>query len=287
MPTQIELIKKYGLAIRGNLGQNFLIDPNIQKKIVRLLGEPSRVPVLEIGPGLGALTGHLLESGFRVIAIERDQRFIDILRTEYGAGSEPLIEILHGDVLEYDLAEIFKERGHKNPKVQVISNLPYYITAPILFHLVEHRAVITRAVLTLQKEVAARLAAYPGTRDYGRLTLGIRYAADVKQVFDISRSCFTPQPEVDSSTVVLDFHPPAPKKDAAYEAWLFHLIQTAFGQRRKMLMHNLLHDEKVDMTRPELAAIFEKLGLPVNVRGEELLLKDYLALARMIPGRNL
>jgi 16S rRNA (adenine1518-N6/adenine1519-N6)-dimethyltransferase len=189
-------------------------------------------------------------------------------------------------VLEYDPEKIFRERGFNNQKIKVVSNLPYYITAPILFHLIDFRSVIAQAVLTMQKEVAARLSASPGSKDYGRLTLGVRYAADVRYAFDISRRCFTPQPEVDSSTVVLDFHPPASSKDAAYEKQLFHLIRTAFGQRRKMLMHNLLHDEELGMERPELTAIFTKLGLAATVRGEELLLKDFLALAREIPGRK-
>ncbi|MFA6600118.1 MAG: 16S rRNA (adenine(1518)-N(6)/adenine(1519)-N(6))-dimethyltransferase RsmA [Candidatus Omnitrophota bacterium] len=285
MQTQIELLKKYGLSVRGNSGQHFLIDPNMQRKIVALLGEPAEVPAIEIGPGLGALTTHLVERGWRVLAVEKDRKFAEILDREIVPASEGRLEVICADILECDLGKLLRERGVRGSRVQVAGNLPYYITAPILFHLIRYRGAIERAVLTVQKEVAARLTASPGTKDYGRLTLGVRAAADVRHAFDLSPGCFTPQPEVDSSTVVLDFHPPPVKSDAKTEAILFRLIQTAFGQRRKTLLHNLRHDQAFDISREELAGLFEKMGWAPTVRGEELLLKDYVALSGELADR--
>lgn len=130
----------------------------------------------------------------------------------------------------------------------------------------------------MQKEVAQRLAASPGSKDYGRLTLGVSYSAAVRHVFDIPPSCFTPQPAVGSSVVVLDFYPPSKLLNPKDEALLFHMIQVAFSQRRKMLLRLLADDPKIGKTREETAAIFEKAGIPLTVRGEELLLKDYIVL---------
>jgi 16S rRNA (adenine1518-N6/adenine1519-N6)-dimethyltransferase len=169
----------------------------------------------------------------------------------------------------------------------VISNLPYYITAPILFHLFSFHSSISLAVLTMQKEVAARLLASPGTKDYGRLTLAVRYYADVKHAFDISPGCFTPKPGVDSSVVLLKFHPPSKLPKGVDEDFLFHLIQTAFSQRRKTLLHLLLKDNQIKISRDGLAAIFLKLAFPATIRGEELLLKDFMALAQALaPGKR-
>ncbi len=282
MSTQIELLKKYGLPIRGHSGQHLLIDPNIQRKIVDCFDPGRQDRVLEIGPGLGALTEEILRRGSRVWAVEKDARLVEILKGEFGKEFKGKLEIIHRDILKLKLDELPASKGKEQWKV--ISNLPYYITAPILFYLIGYRKIISKAVLTMQKEVAERLLAAPGSKDYGRLTLGVRYAADVRHLFDISPACFTPQPAVDSSVIELSFHADSQMPKGVDESFVFHLIQTAFSQRRKTLLHLLVRDPSLKLGRADLLKIFETLGLGPSVRGESLLLKDYLALAEELSG---
>ena len=276
MTTQIELLKKYGLSVRGHLGQHLLIDPNMQRKIVDLLEISSKDFIFEIGPGLGAITQEILRRGARVLAVEKDKNFISILKEELSP-FKGKFKIAHEDILQFDLNKIASKTVR--PPFKVISNLPYYITAPILFKLIESRKLFSKAVFTMQKEVAQRLFASPGSKDYGRFTLGIQYAASAKHAFDIPPSCFTPQPEVDSSVVELVFYPEARRLKKNDEIFLFELIQTAFSQRRKTFLNLLVHDSKIKLDREKILSIFESLGISATTRGEELLLKDYMNLA--------
>ena len=228
MSTQVDLLKKYGLPIRGFVGQHLLIDPNIQKKIVEGLDPQPGDLILEIGPGLGALTGELLKRDLNVWTVEKDDRFVEILQKEYGTFAKDRFHILHQDILKINLeSDIFSK---KKGTWKVISNLPYYITAPILFHLIEHRQRIQCAVLTMQREVARRLVAAPGSKDYGRLTLGVRYSADVQHLFDIPPNCFTPKPQVHSSAVKLTFHQSSQKPKDIDETLLFYVIKIVFSR---------------------------------------------------------
>lgn len=275
MLTQIDLLKKHSLSVRGHLGQHLLIDPNVQRKIVDLLSLQPKDKVLEIGPGLGALTGGLLERCGRLVAVEKDEKFVSILNEEYPAFSEKNYEVIQGDILDFDFAPVIKSKS-KTPW-KVVSNLPYYITAPILFKLLEYRQYFSKLVLMMQKEVADRLLAGPGTKAFGRLTLAVRYAADVQHAFDVSPNCFTPKPEVGSSVIVVTPHT-KPQLSGAKEKFLMHLIQVAFSQRRKMLLRLLSEDKKIGKTRAEIQKIFDASGIPQTVRGEELMLKDYFTL---------
>ena len=280
MPTQVDLLKSYGLEIRGVQGQHLLIDPNMQRKIVDRLGVEEGDRVLEIGPGLGALTGELLKRKARVVAVEKDERFVRVLKKEFREWIPGRLQIVHGDILEFDFKKAFPPK--KGDKIKVISNLPYYVTGPTLFHLFEFSREISVAVLTMQKEVAMRILASPGTKDYGRLSVSVRYFADAEYAFDIPRQCFTPQPEVDSSVLVLRFRKTPTGLKKKEEKFLFHLIQAAFCQRRKTLLHLLVRDPAIGSTRQALAATFKSLGFSETVRGEELLLKDFLSLGEAL-----
>lgn len=282
MPTQIELLKKHGFQIRGNMGQHLLIDPNMQRKIVDFLSPGPKDKILEIGPGLGALTGEILKRGAAVIAVEKDPRFIPVLREEL-SGHENKFKIIQGDILEMDFKKMPGVSSHSQCKV--ISNLPYYITAPILLKLVEAREFFSEAVLTMQKEVAQRLAAFPGTKHYGRLTLAVRYGAEVEPGFDIPKSCFAPAPEVDSSVLKLLFHSKTDLLKPREEKFLFDLIRTGFAQRRKTFLNLLCQDPRTGLGREELLIVFKSLGFSEKVRGEELLLKDFMALAAKLKKR--
>ena len=154
--TQIDLIKKYDIAVRGHVGQHLLIDPNMQRKIVELLEAAPGETVFEIGPGLGALTRPLLEYGCRVIALEKDKKFVKILNEELYPASGKCLKIIQGDILECDLLKVLEDNGCKGGRIKVISNLPYYITAPSLFYLIDRRDILSRAVLTMQKEEIGR-----------------------------------------------------------------------------------------------------------------------------------
>ena len=296
MPTQIELLKKHSLPIRGTMGQHLLIDPNMQRKIVDFLSPGPKDKILEIGPGLGALTGEILQRGASVIAVEKDKRFIPILEEEFGRYGDKF-KLIQGDALETDFNVILREgkkysaggvRQRTDGSVlgrrsafggKVISNLPYYVTAPILLKLVSARKFFSEAVLTMQKEVAQRLAAFPGTKHYGRLTLAVRYGAEVEPGFDIPKTCFTPVPEVDSSVLRLVFHQGPQLLKPAQEKFLFELIRFGFAQRRKTFLHVLARERSIGLARVELLTVFKSLGFSETVRGEELLLKDFMALA--------
>lgn len=280
MPTQVELIKKYRLSVRGTSGRHILIDPNIPVKIAGLLELEKGDTVLEIGPGLGALTRHLLDHPVRLIAVEKDERFVQILKNELPRKNS--FKLIHGDFLEWDGRLLLKDVSFKKGKVKVVSNLPYYITAPILLRLGEWRPFLSRAVLMMQREVARRLVAFPGSKDYGRLTLAVRFAAQVRHAFGVSPSCFTPAPEVDSSVVVLEFQEPSRESAQVDEKALFRLIQTAFSQRRKTLIHLLARDAGIRMTREKLLDVFEKLGWGKDIRGEELSLGNFVELTKIL-----
>lgn len=284
MPTQIDLIKKHRLAIRGTMGQHLLIDPNVQRKIVASLPVPIKRTdkILEIGPGLGALTEHLIETGAVYAAIEKDKKFVEILREEYKGRVNPEV-FRHQDILEADLSSVFQLK--KDEKIVVVSNLPYYITAPILFKLVDFRKHISQALVMMQKEVAQRILAGPGTKDYGRLTLGIRYAADVRHVMDVKPGCFTPKPEVDSSVLLITFHEKPPLNEAQ-EKFFYRFVELSFAQRRKTLLHILCHQNDWKKSRAEWLEVFKLLNFSPTVRAEELLLKDFLAWAETIASHS-
>ena len=274
--TQVDLLKKYGLSVRGRLGQHILIDANVCRKIVGALELRPADHVLEIGPGLGALTGEILATGCSLAAVEKDPQFAGVLEKELKPPFGSRFNLFCADFLEFD----FAAHCGKTPGTwKVISNLPYYVTAPILFRLFEQHTFFSKAILMMQKEVAKRLTAKPGTKDYGRLTVGCQYFSHMRHVMDVSPSCFTPKPQVDSSVVELTFKPAAERLQKAEEERLFKLVRTAFSQRRKTLHHLLVRDDELCKSREGVETAFEKLGLAPQVRGEALNLEQFIALS--------
>jgi len=279
MKTQIDLLKTYGLQIRGILGQHLLIDPNLQRKTVNLLELSEGDWVLEIGPGLGALTGWMLECGARVAAVEKDPRFLKVLEEIYAREiEEGRLILVQGDILETDFKKLRTRHGITG-KTKLAGNLPYYITAPILFKVFEDRELFSRAVFTMQLEVAARIFANPGSKDYGRLSVMVRLFTDVTHAFDISPGCFTPAPKVRSSVIVCDFHHRPLKGGHAREQEISEFVKVAFSQRRKKLISVLARHDKFGLSKADWQEIFKKRGFPESVRAEELLLKDFLTLS--------
>ena len=213
---------------KKRLGQHFLTDANVVRKIVDAVGAPPDAPVVEIGPGTGALTGHLLDRYPGLVALEVDPEAIAHLKEKL-----PALDVRVGDVLDVDWGALAREKGGP---LYVVGNLPYYITSPILFALLDARAHVRRAVVMMQREVADRIVAAPNTKAYGVLSVQLQLLARPKMLFPVSRNVFFPKPDVESAVVALDFDAPAPAVD---EAALRRVIRTAFNQRRKMLRGSL------------------------------------------------
>ena len=246
------------LRPRKSLGQNFLQDENITRKIVRAIcPQPSDV-MLEIGPGEGALTKYLAPSVRHLIAVDVDDRVVVRMREWF-----PEIEVIRGDFLEIDLHTL--ARNHPGP-FRVVGNIPYNITSPILFHLLEHRAAISDVMLMVQKEVAQRLVAMPGSKDYGILSVSFQLFADVEILFDVSRNAFYPKPDVTSSIIHLEMLE-SPRYRLVDEQAFRSMVRSIFGKRRKMLRGSMktfcdqqgyMLPTEVDLTkRPEQLSIEE------------------------------
>ncbi len=279
MKTQIELLKELKIPIRGHLGQHLLIDRNVQKKIVGLLDFESESRFLEIGPGLGALTGHILEHGVRLTVVEKDPRLAEALTTIFSeALGKGRLKIELADVLDVNFEALLEQP--KQRTCQVISNLPYYITGPILAKILPLK-IFKKAVFMMQQEVAERIFAKPGTREYGRLSLLVRFYADAQPAFDVSPGCFTPPPEVNSSVVVFKFHDHL-EAEGVEEKLLLDLVKAAFSHRRKKLASSLSQSRFQGLSREAWLERFKQAGIPPDVRPEDVRPEDYVALAKAI-----
>ena len=279
MLSQIELLKKYGLRIRGHLGQHLLMDPNTIRKIVDALDLEPGERVFEIGPGLGAVTQEVLRRGFPLLAVETDKKFVEILTQELLPEYPDHFKLIQGDILKSDPTKMIREWAGSGTRVKVIGNLPYYISTPILFHLIEHARVFSSVVLMLQKEVAARLTAQAGDKDYGRLSVTSRLYGETGFLFDVSPKCFLPPPEVTSRVVHYTFRSDI---KPVHEKFLLKIIRVAFSQRRKTLLSLLAHHLKPRHERKDLERIFEKLGFSPKIRGETLSLEQFDLLAKAL-----
>lgn len=275
MLSQIQLLKKYGLSVRGFRGQHLLVDENIQRKFVSLVAPKPGETIVEIGPGLGAMTERLLESGAHVIAIEQDGRFVDILKGELGRDFKKLT-VVKDDILKVNLKKYVTSKS----TLKVVGNIPYYITSEILLYLIDQRHAIDSAYLTVQREIADRIFAQPGTKAYGRLTLLIRFYADASRAFEISRHCFSPKPKVDSSVFELRFRRSLPA--TVDEQLLFDVIRFGFGRRRKNILNALTDGFSSKMSREEIKLLLDKAQIPERTRAEELMLKDFLRLTETL-----
>jgi 16S rRNA (adenine1518-N6/adenine1519-N6)-dimethyltransferase len=260
-----KLLAEHHLRPRKSLGQNFLVDRNIRDKIVEAADLKADDIVLEIGPGMGSLTEALARQAGRVIAVEIDGQLIPLLKERL-----PQVEIIHGDILKLDLQGILP-----TGKVKVIANLPYYITTPILFHLLEwgHWELI---VVMVQLEVAQRLTAAPGTKDYGALTVAVNYRANVDLVCKVPPTVFVPPPKVHSAVVRL--HPRREPWGLENEELFFRMVRSAFGQRRKTLVNTLARAPWNPLSKEETAQIITETGISPQIRGEDLAVDEYVAL---------
>lgn len=261
------ILHRFKLWADKKLGQNFLIDEDIVRRIVQAAELTPADKVLEVGPGIGTLTQGLAESGADVVAVELDKRLLPVLDVTL-AGYDN-VRIVNGDILKVD---IMQELGAENFKV--CANLPYYITTPIIFALLEKRLPMERLVAMVQKEVAERMAAKPGGRDYGALSVAIQYFTEPEIAFIVPPSSFIPAPAVDSAVIVCKRRQ-KPPVEVCDEALFFRVVKAAFSMRRKMLNNAL---KNMGISSEQCAKWLELAGVDGRRRGETLTLEDFAAL---------
>jgi 16S rRNA (adenine1518-N6/adenine1519-N6)-dimethyltransferase len=274
-----EVMKSHGFSVKKSLGQNFLVDPNILDKIVDAAELTSEKGAIEVGPGIGALTQRLASTAGKVMAIEIDQRLIPIL--EETLAQYPNTTVVHGDILEVDLPELCGKYLQGVSPISVVANLPYYITTPILMKLLESRLPLQHIVVMIQREVAERMNATPGGKEYGSLSVAVQYYAETKLITHVPHTVFIPQPHVESTVIRLSIRekPPVQVTD---EDHFFRVVRASFAQRRKTLLNNLssAYVPKGDANAKErLLTSLQQCGIDPGRRGETLTIHEFADLS--------
>ncbi len=273
------ILKKYKISANKSLGQNFLINDTVVEKIVESADVSQEDLIIEIGPGLGNLTELLLEKAGKVIAIELDSRMLEILNDRFSMYNN--FEIIHQDVLKVDLKELIKENKiNRIKKVKIVANLPYYITTPIVTKLLEDELDIESITVMVQKEVADRLIATPGSKLSGAITYCVYYYATTECVTIVENNSFIPEPEVDSEVIKLNIRKECPVQLLDKNEF-FKLIKTSFMQRRKTLMNSLING-KIIQSKEQAKKMFNDLKLDSNVRGETLTFEQFAQMSNYI-----
>lgn len=268
-----EIMEKHGFRFSKSLGQNFLIDGNVIDKIIEGSNIGADDGIIEVGPGIGTLTQKLCESAGKVIAIELDNSLLSILEETLGDYNN--VEVIHGDVLKVDLKQLIKEKL-EDRKIKVVANLPYYITTPIIMKLLEENLDIDKIVVMVQKEVAFRMKAMPGGKDYGALSVAVQYYSEPKIIVDVPKNVFMPRPNVDSAVIMLDVYkePLIKVKD---QKLFFNVVKAAFGKRRKTLLNALASG--IELKKEEIITALERSGIDPIRRGETLDITEFARLA--------
>ena len=278
-PTNtIEILDKYGFSFQKKFGQNFLIDENVVRKIVREAGVTKDDFVLEIGPGIGTMTQILCEEAREVVAVEIDKKLIPIL-TQDTLSYYDNVTVINEDILKLDIVKLANERNGGKP-IKVVANLPYYITTPIIMGLFESQVPLDSITIMVQKEVADRMQVGPGTKDYGALSLAVQFYARPQIVLTVPASCFMPRPNVDSAVIRLERFK-EPPVDVADQHLMFNIIRASFNQRRKTMTNSVVN-AGLGITKEKLLTALEACGLPATVRGEALTLEQFAMLSNHI-----
>lgn len=273
-----EILRKYGFSFQKKYGQNFLIDGNILDKIIESAQITKEDCVLEIGPGIGTMTQYLAEKAREVVAVEIDKNLIPIL--EDTLSDYDNVTILNKDILKVDIHKIIEEKNGGEP-IKVVANLPYYITTPIIMSLFESHVPLKSVTVMVQKEVADRMQVGPGTKDYGALSLAVRYYAEPTVVARVPASCFMPRPNVDSAVVRLTCFE-KPPVEVTDEAYLFAVIRASFNQRRKTLANGLVNAGNIGVDRSLVEKVLGEMKLPAMTRGETLTLEQFAELSNRL-----
>lgn len=270
-----EVVEGHQFRFKKQLGQNFLIDANILDKIVEAAELSDADGALEVGPGIGTLTQALAERAGTVVAIEKDSHLIPILAETLDGYTN--VHVQQSDVLETDLHQLFAER-FASRQVSVVANLPYYVTTPIVMKLLEEKLPLNTIVVMVQREVAERMAASPGGKDYGTLTIAVQYYTEPKIVCRVPKTAFMPQPNVESIVIKLKLRS-KPAVDVKDEKLFFQVVKASFAQRRKTILNNLHHNLPLLGGKENALEVLRRSEIDPMRRGETLSLQEYARLA--------
>lgn len=275
-----EILEKYGFSFKKSLGQNFLIDPNILRNIVSHAYLTENSGAIEVGPGIGALTEHLAREAKKVVSFEIDQRLLPVLEDTLSPYDN--VTIVHSDILKADVVKVIEQEMPGIEDIMVVANLPYYVTTPILMKLLNDRLPIRGFVVMMQKEVADRITAKPGTKAYGSLSIAIQYYCTAEIAMVVPKTVFMPQPNVDSAVIRLIKHD-TPPVEMIDEDFLFEVSRASFAQRRKTIFNNLQAGLQNGKQKKELIVkALEEAGIEPTRRGETLSIQEFGKLANCL-----
>ena len=279
------VLERHGFTFKKSFGQNFLTDTNILQKIVDTAEIDDQVNVIEIGPGIGALTEFLAERAAEIMAFEIDHRLVPILADTLRDFDNVIV--VNEDILKVDLAQHIQNFKNPDLPIKVVANLPYYITTPILMHLIESGIPFSEFVVMMQKEVADRISAQPNTKAYGSLSIAVQYYMTAKVAFIVPRTVFVPAPNVDSAILKM-VRRPEPAVAVEDEKFFFKVSKASFTHRRKTLWNNLTgYFGKTEEVKEKLTKALDQAGLSPSVRGEALSLAEFASLADALKGQGL
>ena len=279
------VLERHGFTFKKSFGQNFLTDTNILQKIVDTAEIDDQVNVIEIGPGIGALTEFLAERAAQVMAFEIDHRLVPILADTLRDFDN--VTVVNEDILKVDLAQHIQNFKNPDLPIKVVANLPYYITTPILMHLIESGIPFSEFVVMMQREVADRISAQPNTKAYGSLSIAVQYYMTAKVAFIVPRTVFVPAPNVDSAILKM-VRRPEPAVAVEDEKFFFKVSKVSFIHRRKTLWNNLTgYFGKTDEVKDKLTKALDQAGLSPSVRGEALSLEEFASLSDALKGQGL
>ena len=272
----IEIIKKYNFAFQKRFGQNFLIDGHVIDKIINAAEITKEDTVLEIGPGIGTMTQYLAEAAGKVYAVEIDRNLLPVL--DETLADYDNVTVINDDILKVDIRALL---GDDAENVKVVANLPYYITTPIIMGLFENHIPAKSITVMVQKEVAQRMQAGPGSKDYGALSLAVQYYAEPYIVANVPPNCFMPRPGVGSAVIRLTSwdKPPVAVND---EKLMFALIRASFNQRRKTLQNGINNSPELNLSKEQVVDALKKMGLSESIRGEALTLEQFAELSNLL-----
>ncbi len=274
-----KLLKRHNLTLKKSLGQNFLTDANVLHKIVDAAELDKQAGVIEIGPGLGALTEGLASVAGRVVAIELDNRLIPILQEIFA--DQTNVEIIHDDALKLDFASLISDKLTDCSSVHVVANLPYYVTSPILTKFLEAKLPINNIVVMIQKEVAERITASPNKKTYGSLSVFAQYFSETSIVTNVPSHVFVPRPQVDSTVIKLKMRP-EPPVPVENEDFFFQVVRASFAKRRKTLLNSLASSLPFSIEKSTLEEKIRLAGVDPASRAEMLSIESFANLANVL-----
>ncbi len=270
-----EILNRHGFRFSKSLGQNFLTDGNIVRNICQA-GEVTKEDcILEIGPGLGTLTEELALNAKKVVAVELDESLLPVLEETLKRYNN--IEVVHGDILKVDVNRLIDEKLGGGP-IKVIANLPYYVTTPIIAKLIEEDLNIETITVMVQKEVAERIVASPGNKQYGSLSVFINFYTSPEIVMEVPRTVFMPQPNVNSAVVKLKLKKELPEVD---KKLFFKVVRSAFGKRRKTILNSLSSGE-LDLEKEDIKKVLERANISSKKRAEDLKIEDFVKISKIL-----